>query len=243
MAQAKINQICAEYERRAREIPADMYALTQAVNLFFYQQRCRFLLHAMTHGGLMPLADKKLLDVGCGTGRHLLDFEAWGSQRSNLAGIDLIESRALYARAWLCTPSPGSVFGADIRVGCASSMPWPDATFDVVYQSTVFTSIIDHGMKRAVATEMLRVLKPGGAVLWYDFFYNNPKNPHVRGVKAYEIRALFPKCHVKLKRITLAPPIARWLVPLSWIGALLLEKIALLNTHYLGIIHKPVRGI
>jgi hypothetical protein len=117
-------------------------------------------------------------------------------------------------------------------------MPWPDTAFDIIHQSTVFTSLLDQGTKKAVATEMLRVLKPKGVILWYDFFYNNPKNPHVRGVGAQEIRALFPGCSVRLKKITLAPPIARRLVPFTWIGALLLEKIALLNTHYLGIIRK-----
>jgi hypothetical protein len=100
------------------------------------------------------------------------------------------------------------------------------------------TSILDDGMKKAVAIEMLRVLKPAGIILWYDFLFNNPKNPQVRGIGAREIRALFPDCLVTLRRITLAPPIARRLVPVTWIGALLLEKITFLNTHYLGIIRK-----
>jgi hypothetical protein len=38
--------------------------------------------------------------------------------------------------------------------------------------------------------------------------------------------------------ITLALPIARQLVPVTWIGAMLLEKIAFLNTHCLGLIRK-----
>jgi hypothetical protein len=38
--------------------------------------------------------------------------------------------------------------------------------------------------------------------------------------------------------VTLAPPIARRLVPLSWMAAMALEKLSMLNTHYLGIIRK-----
>jgi len=36
-------------------------------------------------------------------------------------------------------------------------------------------------MNQGIATEMLRVLKPDGIILWYDYHMNNPKNP---GVKA-----------------------------------------------------------
>jgi len=95
-------------------------------------------------------------------------------------------------------------------------------------------------MKQAVVAEMTRVLKSGGIVIWYDFFYNNPSNPNVRGVGASEIRSLFPGFSITLRRITLAPPVARRLVPISWVTALLLEKLRVLNTHHLGILRKPL---
>jgi len=104
----------------------------------------------------MPLGGQKILDIGCGDGRHLVDLESWGARRGDLAGIDLSESRVLRARTRLCAARAESL-GADIRVGEASNLPWPDATFDIVHQSTVFTSIIDDRMKQAVADEMLRV--------------------------------------------------------------------------------------
>jgi len=85
---------------------------------------------------------------------------------------------------------------------------------------------------------MRRVLEPGGVILWYDFRYDNPRNPHVRGIGAREIRSLFPGCTVRLRRVTLAPPIARRLVPFSWTVAYLVEKLPLLRTHYLGVIYK-----
>ena len=41
-------------------------------------------------------------------------------------------------------------------------------------------------MKQKVAAEMLRVVKPQGLILWYDFRYNNPRNSNVRGIGAAE---------------------------------------------------------
>jgi hypothetical protein len=85
---------------------------------------------------------------------------------------------------------------------------------------------------------MLRVLAPGGAILWYDFFVDNPSNPHVRGVRRREIEALFPGCRVSLRRATLAPPLARRIVPVSWNLAALLESLRVLDTHYFGMIRR-----
>jgi len=110
----------------------------------------------------------------------------------------------------------------------------------LVCQHTVFTSILDPTIKQQIAAEMARVLRPGGAVLWYDFMYNNPRNPDVRGIKADEIRSLFLAFQLHLRRITLAPFIARRL-PELLLPVLypLLATIPLLRTHYLGLLVKP----
>ena len=86
---------------------------------------------------------------------------------------------------------------------------------------------------------MRRVLKPGESVLWYDFMYNNPNNPNVRGIKKHEIEDLFPGFFCMLKRITLAPPIARR-IPESILPVLypILSAFPFLRTHYLGLLTK-----
>lgn len=43
-----------------------------------------------------------------------------------------------------------------------------DATFDLVLQSTVFISILNHEMRQQVASEMMRIMKPDGITTWYD---------------------------------------------------------------------------
>jgi phospholipid N-methyltransferase len=42
-------------------------------------------------------------------------------------------------------------------------------TFDIVFQSTVFTSILSNEDRINLATKMWEMLKPGGIILWYDF--------------------------------------------------------------------------
>jgi len=57
-------------------------------------------------------------------------------------------------------------------------------------------NIFDEEMRQRIASEMLRVLKPDGIVLWYDFHMDNPKNPDVRGVKKRGNQAAFPELHL-----------------------------------------------
>ena len=120
-------------------------------------------------------------------------------------------------------------------------MPWQDGFFRLIIVSTVFTSILDDGVRRLLAREIVRVLAPGGALLWYDFAYNNPKNPNVRGIKPKEVRELFPELHGPMKRVTLAPPIARAVAPRSFLLATLLEAIPFLRTHVLAVLVKADR--
>lgn len=89
-----------------------------------------------------------------------------------------------------------------------------------------------------MAQEMLRVVKPNGAILWFDFFLNNPQNPGVRGIRLREIRTLFPNCAIALKRRMLAPPLTRLLAPYSLMLCQSLAALGVFDTHYLGLIEK-----
>ena len=93
-------------------------------------------------------------------------------------------------------------------------------------------------MKRAMAAEMVRILAPQGRILWYDFSYNNPKNPDVRGIGKREIQALFPGLEMKTRRITLAPPLGRIVAPFSIVLYYLLSRVRPLCTHLLCLLRK-----
>jgi hypothetical protein len=93
-------------------------------------------------------------------------------------------------------------------------------------------------MKRRISSQALRVLKDSGMILWYDFRYNNPANPDVKGIAKNEIKELFGRCVYDFNLVTLAPPIARILAPVSWLACEMLSKLSFLKTHYLAVIKK-----
>jgi len=198
---------------------------------FMVQQRERRLLALLRRYDCENLAAKKILDVGCGTGQWLCDFIKWSARPENITGIDLLPDRVTRARR-LCPPA------VSIQCASAAELPFSDARFDLVLQATVFTSILDPDLKRRVANEMMRVVRPEGLILWYDYHVNNPWNHDVRGVKRQEIAQLFPGCRIELERITLLPPLTRVLARYSYLGCYLLEKLPPLCTHYLGVIRK-----
>jgi SAM-dependent methyltransferase len=226
---SEAERIRTEYARRAREIPADRYAPAGLGELYSRQVRERAVL-ALLRDDFLPLGPRRVLDVGCGGGQFLADFETWGAQRDRLAGIDLIPERAEQAERRLP--------GADIRTGDASELPWPNGHFQIVLQSVVFSSVLDEPTRQRIAVEMRRVLAPGGAILSYDFMVDNPRNPNVRGMRRRDIAALFPGFEMRSRRILVAPPLHRRLLPVSWLAVELLEAMRFLNTHLVALLRK-----
>jgi SAM-dependent methyltransferase len=237
------DRIKAEYARRGREIPDERYSSATLSEVFLRQSRERAVLQLLARARALPLTGRRILDVGCGAGQWLADLETWGAAREMLAGIDLLPERVDRTRARMAAlrTADGTVVtrGADVRVGDASELSWPQASFDIVLQSTVFSSILDPALRVRVASEMTRVLAPSGLILWNDLVVNNPRNPNVRAVKGPELARLFPGFVASGRRITLLPPLARWLVPLSFSAAQALEALRLLNTHYVAVLTRP----
>jgi len=155
----------------------------------------------------------------------------WGLDAADLYGIELDRNRAEVARQ--------AISGSHLKVGDARDLPWEEEFFQLVVVSTVLTSILEPRARQDVAQEIKRVLRPGGAVLLYDFRFNNPSNPHVRQLTRSEIRELFPGYRAKIRSITLVPPIARAVVPVSWTMATLLEWLPFLRSHLVSVMIKP----
>ncbi|MFQ5921932.1 MAG: class I SAM-dependent methyltransferase [Anaerolineales bacterium] len=226
---ADVVRLRTEYEDRERRLAgSDLYSQFNPANLFMRQSRQRDLLKLLWRMGFDSLSDRRILEVGCGSGGVLLDLMTSGASPVRLHGIDLLFDRLAQAQIQL----------PHLALQCANAenLPYTTDTFDLVLQFTVFTSILDPGVKANLAQEMLRVLRrPHGAILWYDFWLN-PVNRQTRGIRPAEIRSLFPSCSFTFQQITLAPPVARRLVPLSSIAAAMTEKLGFLNSHYLALI-------
>ena len=181
--------------------------------------------------GWLPLGDRKVLDVGCGGGAELAWFRELGT--SSLTGIDLLPERVEAAR--------NAYPDIDFRVANAEHLEFPDQSFDLVLAFTLFTSILDPQMAANVAHEIRRVLRGGGGLLWYDFRYDNPANKNVRGVSARRVRELFGDLEGELHTVTVIPPLARRLGPVTRGGYPLLAALPPMRSHLLGILLKPVK--
>ena len=223
----EVDRIKEAYANRSN---SDIYSYYNPSALFIYQEREKAILNTLSENGFDNLSNKRVLDIGCGYGGILRDFIKYGAIPENCYGIDLLPERIERAKKL----SPGMEFKCENAVNISHE----DNSFDLIICSTVFSSILDKDMKQSIAREMTRVMSPMGLILWYDYHIDNPKNPDVRGVTKKELHELFPDCEIKLKRIILAPPVLRLIAPYSIILCYLLQKITVLNTHYIGAIKK-----
>ena len=141
-----------------------------------------------------------VIDVGCGAGRHSFeayrrgaDVIAFDQNAEELADVDtMLQAMGQAGEA------PKSA-KAQVVVGDALALPYPDATFDTVIASEILEHIPDDD---AAIAELTRVLKPGGSlavtvprwlperICWLlsDTYHAN-EGGHIRIYRADQLRA------------------------------------------------------
>jgi SAM-dependent methyltransferase len=177
------------------------------------------------------LSEIKLLEIGCGGGFNLLKFIELGFRPENILGNELISERVVSARKIL----PKEI---EIIEGDALKLTVLPNSYDIVFQSTVFSSILNSEFQKELAAKLWTIAKPDGGILWYDFTYNNPRNRDVVGITLKKIRQLFPHGIITHWRITLAPPIGRFVTKFHPNLYSLFNTFPFLRTHILCWIEK-----
>ena len=111
-----------------------------------------------------------VLDVACGTGTLAILAKETVGRSGTVCGVDA--SREMLARA----RSKAARAGVEVRFenAAAQALPFPDVSFDLAL-GTMMLHHLGRAARRELATELRRVVKPGGRVLLVDFAKSVPK--------------------------------------------------------------------
>lgn len=225
-----IQRMRQEYARRAGDLRTkDLYSSENPAYQWMINDRHNRIHELITTNLSSKLSDLQILEIGCGSGGVIKEFLELGGVPEWLAGVDLLLDRLQQASVDLPDCSWINANGQYLPIKAES--------FDLLLQLTAFSSILDPKVKKEMALEMMRVLKPDGSILWYDFVWN-PTNPQTKGIRLKEIKSLFSGCEIFSSRVTLAPPLTRLFLPrfprlVGWLSSL-----RLFNSHLLVWIKK-----
>ena len=180
---------------------APSYDLNNRLHSLWMDQRWR--KKAVELARLQP--DDDVLDVACGTGDLTLWFAAWLFEirgrflrPAQVVGLDFTYEMLPLARAkagHLTVPNNVAIVEIEplswsLRFvnGDAQSLPFPDASFDVVSIAFGIRNVADPA---EALCEFYRVLRPGGRLIVLEF--SLPSNPVLRGLYNVYFRKVLPR--------------------------------------------------
>ena len=146
-------------EQRAGALPREMQRHTYAImyelegSHWWFAGRRRILESFLEElVAKLPARERpRILDVGCGTGANLEMLARFGDAE----GVDVSQEALVFCRARGLE---------NVRRGAAESLPYPEASFDLVTALDVVEHLDDDV---AGLREMRRVLRPGGRALLF----------------------------------------------------------------------------
>ena len=133
-----------------------------AVNVTTLGQARRLREMTVDHALIQP--GDSVLDVGCGTGEVTLRAKMRAGKAGQVFGIDPAPEMITVAR----NKAARKGLEIDFRVGVIESLPFSDASINVVTSSLMMHHLPENLKIRGLA-EIYRVLKPGGRLLIADF--------------------------------------------------------------------------
>jgi SAM-dependent methyltransferase len=151
--------------------------------------------------------DVSYLELGSGAGEGLAILGRVPLRLGAIVGVDI--DHALLKRRGEGKRSGGLVCSD------AGRLPFRDGLFDVVSQVMVLSSILSHSSRVRIASEMERVVRPGGHIISIDLRY--PRVPPMgrTTMTLRRLRKTFSGSHITTYTFGLLPPLARWFVPRS----------------------------
>jgi SAM-dependent methyltransferase len=225
--QERINRV---YRPRQDAITPARYAWHRPEIVSQAAARARVLARLLACTVGKDLSPVRVLDVGCGNGGFLRQLIDWGATPAHLTGSELQPDRLEQARLHTAP-------GVRWHLGPLDALP-ADST-DLVSAHTVFSSILDEDLRRELAAEMWRVLRPGGWTMIFDVRYSNPRNGSVRKVSDVELLRFWPTEERHYRTLILAPPLGRTISRLPWlVPELLGVLVPLLRSHFIYMARK-----
>jgi arsenite methyltransferase len=173
-----LSALVAAYGWRAHDTHlarmASVYAIFFLLNAFSFFYTTRYGKFEAWRGildGLTLRGDERVLDMGCGRGA-VLTATAARLASGRVTGIDLWSRHDQSGNARDVTRRNASLEGVADRVvietGDMRSLPFPDASFDLVVSSLAIHNIPSTADRAKAVREAWRVLAPGGRVAIAD---------------------------------------------------------------------------
>jgi ubiquinone/menaquinone biosynthesis C-methylase UbiE len=228
----EIERLRKLYATQYNPDPQDRNYIWNPLNLvsIYYRQAQERAIADLFRKNFPSILELHVLDIGCGSGGWLRFLASLGIPPNKLSGIDLMEYRISAA---LRLAPPGITF----TVGNGETLPYPGQCFDLLVQSTVFSSILDVQLRQRVASEMMRVLQTGGHILWYDMYRTS--NAALHELHVPEIRGLFPGMEIRQLQ-KLHPKYATQILRHGQFLTQIWENLpGIPKTHYLILFQKP----
>jgi SAM-dependent methyltransferase len=149
--------------------------LVAMIGFYLYTtRRGKFAVWAEILGTLRLRGDERVLDAGCGRGA-VLTMVGKQVPRGSAVGIDIWSKRDQSGNCLAATERNLAAEGVHEHckavTGDLRTMPFPNASFDLVVSSLAIHNIFGSAGRRQAVAEIARVLKPGGRVAIADLAY------------------------------------------------------------------------
>ena len=223
----EIDKIRSAYGRRAGK--SEVYE--RLGNYFYFNIYAEFekelRLSRILRDESLDIRNSKLLEIGAGKGNSLLFFKRIGFKWENIYANELLDDRFDILKKDF--NNVNLLYGDFLKVDLT-------VKFNVIYQSLVFSSILNDDMKVKMARKIWEHILPGGLIIWYDFKFDNPNNRDVKGVRKKEVLQYFPHAkNINFYDVTLLPPIGRRVGRYYNLVNFILP---FLRSHYIAVIKK-----